>query len=440
MSTALDVYLDQILVGHLGHDSITNTFSFIYTQHWQNHPKGFSLCPSLPRISDFKQSPEKHSALVRQFFENLLPEGEALDIAAQVNNISKANLVGLFIALGKETAGAIRIAMPGVAQQAFTEQTALRQITSEELSERMGQRSQIPFSVWDGKVRLSIAGYQDKVAVHEKKGQWFLVDDPRLASTVIIKPMPQSINLANLPANEFFCMRLAKAINLPVAEVRLAYVPEPILLVSRFDRIETKENVHRLHVIDGCQALGFSVAMKYERPYGDGRDVRDIRDGVSYPLLFELINRFSVYPAKDRTTLLRWVIFQVLIGNTDAHGKNLSFFVKSAGLSLAPAYDLVCIPALRDETLSQTFAMSIGDAFTESEITASDWFEFAVACGLTTNFVKKTIEKMTQNILNNLNEMELVSRENHISKEVADALILTISRLCERQKAISKNL
>jgi hypothetical protein len=47
---------------------------------------------------------------------------------------------------------------------------------------------------------------------------------------------------------------------------------------------------------------------------------------------------------------------------------------------------------------------------------------------------------MTQNILNNLNEMELVSTENCIAKEVADALISTISHLCERQKAISKNL
>lgn len=36
--------------------------------------------------------------------------------------------------------------------------------------------------MWDGKVRLSIAGYQDKLAVFEQDGQWFLVEDPRVAS------------------------------------------------------------------------------------------------------------------------------------------------------------------------------------------------------------------------------------------------------------------
>lgn len=440
MSIALEVYLDQILVGYLGHDPITNSFSFIYTPQWQNNPKGYSLCPTIPRIPDPEQSPEQHSALVRQFFENLLPEGEALDHAAQANKVSKANLVGLIIALGKETAGAIRIAMRGYQPETIKEQTAPRQITAKELSERIGARSEIPFSVWDGKVRLSIAGYQDKIAVYAKNGKWFLVDDPRLASTVIIKPIPQRPTLATLPANEFFCMRMAKAIHLPVADVSLEYTPEPILIVKRFDRLETKGHVQRLHVIDGCQALGFSVAMKYERPYGDGRDVRNIRDGVSYPILFELINRWSAQPAKDRITLLRWAIFQVLIGNTDAHGKNLSFYVEPAGLSLAPAYDLICIPALQDESLSQTFALSIGDAFTEKEITAVDWLEFAKDCGLTQLLVKKTIERVCQNILHNLSKMEIVARENRITKEVTDGLISTISGHCERQGVIAKNL
>jgi len=42
----------------------------------------------------------------------------------------------------------------------------LRPITPEELSERIRKRQETPFSVWDGRVRLSIAGYQDKIAVH----------------------------------------------------------------------------------------------------------------------------------------------------------------------------------------------------------------------------------------------------------------------------------
>ena len=44
--------------------------------------------------------------------------------------------------------------------------------------------------------------------------------------------------------------------------------------VDRFDRAQDQAGIRRLHVNDGCQALGLAVAMKYERAYGDGRDLQ----------------------------------------------------------------------------------------------------------------------------------------------------------------------
>jgi hypothetical protein len=41
--------------------------------------------------------------------------------------------------------------------------------------------------------------------------------------------------------------------------------------------------------------------------------------------------------------MVRWAVLQLLIGNSDARGKNLSFFMNSAGLVPAPLYDLVSI-------------------------------------------------------------------------------------------------
>jgi serine/threonine-protein kinase HipA len=78
----------------------------------------------------------------------------------------------------------------------------------------------------------------------------------------------------------------------------------------------TGQSIQRLHCIDGCQALGLGVSMKYERPYGDTRDVQHIRDGASLPKLFTLIDAASPNPAADGLALLRWIIFQILIGNT----------------------------------------------------------------------------------------------------------------------------
>jgi serine/threonine-protein kinase HipA len=47
--------------------------------------------------------------VVRRFFENLLPEGDALDAAAASSKVSKSNVTALLVALGREMAGAITI-------------------------------------------------------------------------------------------------------------------------------------------------------------------------------------------------------------------------------------------------------------------------------------------------------------------------------------------
>lgn len=442
--TELAVWLDRERVGRLRFDAASNRFSFDYAPAWLADPRRYPLSPALPLEIPATATPDSHSAAVRQFFENLLPEGEALDHAAQANGISKANLVGLMLALGKETAGAIRIALDGADAHGETPTAdALREVAPAELSLRIRKRAELPFSVWDGRVRLSIAGYQDKIAVYERDGRWFLVDAagpaPALASTQIVKPQPQRPQLACLPDNEFFCMTLARGVGLDAASVRLVHVPEPILFVARFDRIERAGDpacVHRLHVIDGCQALGLSAALKYERPYGDGRDVRAIRDGASLPRLFALLEQ-GAQPAKDRLGLLRWAIFQVLIGNTDAHGKNVSFFCGLDGLRLAPAYDLVCVPALGDVQLSSTFAMAIGDAFAQSELTPFEWAAFAQACGLPRKLVAQQLQRLARQTLDALPACAAAALGAGADAEMIERIADCIAPVCERQLALA---
>src|SRR5258705_1927589 len=97
----LQIRLDRDLVGWLTHDSATNQFQLGYTAEWKAAPRSFPLSPHLPLEPVAGGTAESHSAQVRQFFENLLPEGQALDHAAQASGVSKANLVGLLIALGQ---------------------------------------------------------------------------------------------------------------------------------------------------------------------------------------------------------------------------------------------------------------------------------------------------------------------------------------------------
>jgi serine/threonine-protein kinase HipA len=439
----LGIYLDDVRAGTLTHDPALNQFAFSYSQNWRGMRGHYPLSPHLPLEPAEIQTAEEHSSIVRQFFENLMPEGQALDDAARVNKTSKSNLFGLMVAIGKETAGAIRIQFDdnGLTEEelAARAETRLRPLLPAELSLRINSRPHDPFSVWDGKVRMSIAGFQDKISVYKDKADWFFVDGGPLASTVILKPEPVSRALAGLPSNEFFCMRLAHRVGLPVAAVRLARVPELVLEVDRFDRIQAGPGVRRLHVIDGCQALGISAGMKYERPYGESQDVKDIRDGASLPQIFRFLH-YSSNPAKQRLDMLRWTIFQILIGNTDAHAKNISFFCTGAGFDATPAYDLVSTLALNNPNIEDSFAMAIGDAFTEDELTPYEWTNFAVSCDLRPQLVEIQMMKLLKRTLLMMGPTAQEVVYEGADPEIVRSVCEVIERMCEKHRGIAKEI
>ena len=403
----LAVWAREQCVGTLSYDGAMSRFAFAYAKQWVDRRDAFPLGPTLPFVRDPELSDEAHGAMVRQYFQNLLPEGKALEDAAAVNKVSRNSIMGLLHALGRETAGALMFMLPDETpdQQALPS----RLLSDVELSQRIRARPQLPFSVWDGKVRLSIAGYQDKLAVYEQDGQWFLVEDPRLASILIIKPEPVAGFMAGMTTNEFLCMRLAAALKLPVAGVRLKHVPEPVLVIERFDRkVLAQENgtsfVQRIHCIDGCQALGLPVDFKYERPYGETKDVEHLRDGASLKRFLALLGNmtFTPVPGLAKVAFLRWAIFQVLIGNTDAHAKNMSFFCSRAGLTVAPAYDLVCALVYAGAKVQDTLAMAVGDNFDPSRISAFDWAQLAHENNIAPRLVAGELQRLATACLNTL--------------------------------------
>ncbi len=382
----LSVFDGTAQVGTLAYESLEERFSFNYEAAWRAKPSAYSISPHILMMA----TDPYPSGNVRRFLENLLPEGRALDIVATTHKVSKNNLYGLIRELGRETAGALSFTAERKAPS--ERKTTQREISREELARRIAEREHLPFAVWDGRVRMSIAGYQDKLAVYMDDGQMFLVEGA-LASTHILKPEPAEDRLPMLVANEHFSMSLARRLGLPVAPVSILRLPAPVLLVERFDRARTEHGVRRLHIIDGCQALNFPVAYKYERTFGSGHDVRHIRDGVSFERLFS-VSRYTVRRALTQRDLLRWSLFQYLIGNADAHGKNVSFFCTPEGLALAPFYDLVSV--VQYEGLDHEMAMAYGDEFVLAEMRAYDWALFAKYTGIPRVLLAREMRRMAK--------------------------------------------
>lgn len=362
----LAVFDNAARVGTLGYESHDEIFSFEYDATWKEHRDGYAISPHIPLRGE-----APGSSTVRRFLENLLPEGRALDIVSTANQVSKNNIYGLIRELGRETTGALTFLEDG--DTPGQREPTQREVTRKELADRIAERGELPFQVWDGKVRMSIAGYQDKLALYVQGDRMFLVEG-RLASTHILKPEPLEGRLPMLVVNEHFCMSLAARLLLPAAKVDILRLPAPVLVVRRFDRRQLDEGVQRLHVIDACQALNFPVAYKYERNFGSGRDVRDIRDGVSFPRLLS-VGEMAIQSAPTKLNLLRWAIFQYLIGNSDAHGKNVSFFSGPEGLALAPFYDLVSV--VQYPGIDHEMAMAYGDEFALDMIRPWDWASLA---------------------------------------------------------------
>ncbi len=398
---ALHLWADGQKVATLGYEPLNDRWSLDYDAHWVARPEAFPLSPALP----FEPSADGYAAgAVKRFVENLLPEGRALDITATTYRVSKSNIYALISALGTETTGALRFWRSDEVPPTVAAKPA-REVTRDELDKRIAERDQIPLAVWDGKVRMSIAGVQDKLMVYldrplDDDGHLFLVEPP-LASTHILKPDPVRQVTPHLVVNEHYCMSLARRMKLPVAEVGIYRTPVPVLVVRRFDRAVVKgggqgadePTVQRLHIIDACQASDLPESYKYERNLGSGEHVRNIREGVSFEVLFQRVEQ-TVNKAVARMTLLRWALFQFLVGNCDAHGKNFSFYVRREGLDPAPWYDLVSV--VQYPGIAHELAMAWGDAFSLDDVRAFQLADFAQRCGIDRNLLKREATRLAK--------------------------------------------
>ncbi len=316
------------------------------------------MSPCLPMPErDKGEAIKHHPGAFKRFLENLLPEGHALDAVAASQRVSKNNVYGLLRAVGSEATGAFRFLAPDLADADVMQAVPPRCVTLEELHERIMGREYRPLLEWDGTIRMSVAGLQDKLPIYvygeraAAQGVMLFLPDHPLASTHILKP--QSVEVEHMVVNEHYCMRLAKAMGLPVADVEILRTPQPVLAVKRFDRRlapaqtpgipcgdlpegQMLRPVERLHIIDACQAYDLPVSYKYERNFGNGKEVAHIRDGMSLPRLFKLVRMYATAPAPAKRELLQWALFQLLIGNYDAHGKNFSFYMEPSGIRPAP--------------------------------------------------------------------------------------------------------
>lgn len=416
---SLRVFWDRQPLGELMRDE--GEINLTYAPSWTEKTGAVPVSPHIP----FSSSSEKErQASVHRFLTNLLPEGPFLEELSRTTGCSKFNIFGLIAAIGTETTGALSFSVP---EKTERPRTSFREIPLPELEERIAIRKERSILMWDGKPRLSVAGVQDKLPVMLRRDGVMGFGEGDLCSTHILKFGKNPAQ--HLVVNEYLCMRLARAVGLPTAEVQLLRIGEPVLAVQRFDRRWEGDRVARLHLIDGCQLLDLPPIFKYERPYGKGRDVAGIRDGASLRLLYENLH-LCVVPAAAMHTLLNWAFFQLIIGNGDAHGKNISFFVKEGGLEVAPAYDLICMDPY--DSYERDLAMAIGDCFDPDDIAPYQLADMCEDCKVPRKAAARALESLCKKTLQTMGILELpglTSGEQDFAREIRTRIAENAMRL-----------
>lgn len=319
---ALCASINQTEVGSLSESS--GLWCFQYAPSWLEDPKGFALSPHLP-LSTEEILDGASQRPVQWYFDNLLPEEGQRILLSRDAKLDAADAFGLLAWYGAESAGSLTLLVPEAKPQVFE---PLRALSDAALEARIRQLPKAPLTHAAIK-RMSLAGAQHKLAVVLQEGMLF---EPAGAtpSTHILKPNHPDEDYPHSVINEWFVMRLAKRLGLDVPDVHRRYVPSPVYLIDRFDRELVAQHWQRRHVIDACQLLGLDRSFKYSQG--------------SMESLAALAN-VCRSPAQARTRLFAWLIFNVLVGNADAHLKNLSFLVSHEGVQLAPFYDLLCVAA-----------------------------------------------------------------------------------------------
>ena len=217
-------------------------------------------------------------------------------------------------------------------------------------------------------------------------------------------------------------MKLAKAIGLLTSAVKMGSVEGiDYLLVERYDRTSVdRPSLERLHQEDFCQALGIVSENKYQSEGGPS-----IKQG------FQLLRDASSIPAIDLGRLLDAIIFNFLIGNNDAHGKNFSLLyngnsTQSLTISLAPLYDLVCTAYYPD--LSPKMAMKIGGEYESVNVFPQHFDRLAEETRLSSPMVKRRVHSLARSIKLKLPEVTL---EHPVSIGVAELIRTRCDRAIE---------
>ena len=397
MKNFLNVFLNDKLIGKLNKDNNGG----ITFQYCENVNRILSL--SLPIQNEaFKNND------CRGFFNGLLPESEHTRIAiGKKYGINPKNDFSILKAIGYDCAGAVSF-FDGddyeLSKKYLKDSYELdyKILTVDELKKYINELPKKPLFTPYKDMRLSLAGAQDKTSV--------IVFDNKIAipknntpTTHILKPVIAGLD--ETIENEYICLKSAQKLGIKVPKVEIGQVEDlKYFLIKRYDREIINNKIKRIHQEDFCQASNIISAYKYQA-----------EGGVDFKRCFEILRKATM-PAKAVNQFLELMVFNYLIGNNDAHGKNFSIlYFDDGNIELAPAYDILCSQVYPEMT--KKMAMKIGGYYEHDKILLRHFERLAKENNINFTQLKKIIKNQCEKLPDIINEV-ISGFQNNIGKDI----------------------
>ena len=320
MMESLDVYLRNRLAGRLDRHT-DGSLSFCYDAGYLASPEAIVLSNTLPLSGEPYVERD-----IAAFFSNLLPDEGVRRRIAEILHLTPEDTFGLLRILGGDCAGAVSFHVPGKRPNEPVK-SRYRELSDAEAANLLRDLANRPLGIDEDFRGISGAGAQDKLIACVVDGKILLPLDGT-PSTHIIKPdlprFPQSV------FNEWFCMKLSAACGFDTASCDIVkFGGEPYYVTVRYDRQIENGAVKRLHQEDFCQLLKCRPEIKYQD-----------QGGPSIVDCARLLKSMRL-PVTDLVSFIDRVVFNFIVGNGDAHGKNFSVVYRGKQPRLAPVYDVL---------------------------------------------------------------------------------------------------
>jgi serine/threonine-protein kinase HipA len=387
---ALDVWLYDTLTAHLeAHgDRVRLTWSDAASQTFGLGSRVLSQLLPTQTSSD-----RPHDLAVTVFLAGLLAEGHLREHLAVEAGVTSDDIFGLVGAYGRDTAGALIFVPAGEPPSAGR----WDKVGDGEIATLLRAAGRFAPGGIDS---ISLTGLQPKIALRRHDQTWFRCRAGAASTHILKLGAAAGEPLEDLIHTEAACLDLACRIGLTTvgAQVEM-FDGTPALVVSRYDRVSQPDgSVVRVHQEDSAQALGIDTS-DLNRKFQRGKvlpSLRSIakvlRDGGSEP---------------DQLAAL--TTFNLAVGNSDAHAKNISVLRHRDGFAeLAPAYDISA--HAHYPTFNGLFAMDVNGKTLMPDMTGSDLIAEAQGWPLSVRRARRAVETT----LVRLDEaLRVIDRDDH---------------------------